>query len=106
MREVVTDDPFVPGQREPVEVLLDARENASGNIRSRRCGIESDPATAGEENFYPAMCVAGAHYIIAGEIVVFAGQKAIDLARGDPQGAQHNGHGGGKIFTVASASLK
>src|ERR1700693_382228 len=106
MREVVADDPFVPGQRQPVQVLLYARENAAGNVRSGRRGIESDPATAGEENFYPAMCVAGAHYIIAGEIVVFPGQKTIDLARGNPQGAQHNGHGGSKIFAVASASFK
>src|SRR5215813_7587859 len=60
MREVVADDPFIPGQFEPIEVLIESGENAGFAIGRCGCRIEDDPAIGREKDFDPAMRVAGA----------------------------------------------
>ncbi len=102
--EVVVDDPFAPGVLKPIPVHAHALEQAAALLVSGRRGIESDPAVAGKKYFHPHVRVAGADDPVAADVVVLAGKKSADVARGNAQIAQHHGHGGGKIFAVAGAA--
>ncbi len=104
VREIVIDDPFAPGELEPVPIQREPREKAACVSISRRSGIERDPAIAGEIDLDPGVRVALADDVVAGEVVVFAGQKSGDVTRGNPHGAQHHRHRRGEIFAVAGAA--
>ena len=52
------------------------------------------------------MSVAGAHDVVAAHVVIFAGQEAVHVTRGDAQRAHHDGHGGGEVFAMAGALLE
>src|ERR1700676_5765701 len=92
MSEIVIDDPLAPTELHPVNVLAEAGEKSAGGIVTGGGGVKGDPAAAGEIRFDPTVCVAGTNDVIAGEVVVFAGEETIDFARGNAQGAQHDGH--------------
>src|SRR5580692_5554348 len=104
MDEIVIDDPFAPGKLKPVPIEGEPREKCVSFSISRRSGIESDPAVTGEIGFDPSVSVAGADDVVAAEVVVFTRQKSADVTRRDSQIAQHDGHGGGKIFAMSGAA--
>src|SRR5713226_735125 len=52
------------------------------------------------------MRVAGADDVVFADVVVFARQKSIDVARGNAERAEHHGHRCGKIFAVSGAALE
>ena len=52
------------------------------------------------------MRVAGADDPVAANVVVFAGKKSADVARGNSQIAQHHRHGRGKIFAMSGAACE
>src|SRR5260370_41123431 len=52
------------------------------------------------------MRVAGAHDVISAQVVIFAREETIDLARRNTERAQQDGHRRSKVFAVAGSSLK
>src|SRR5262249_36530855 len=52
------------------------------------------------------MRVAAADDVGIRDVVVFAKQKAVDVARGDSERADHHGHGRGEVRAVAGAAAE
>ena len=106
MQEIVVDDPFAPLQLEPIPVVPEAREESRRLLIRRRRGIERQPAVRREIGLHPAVRVAGAHDQVAADVVVFAGQKSVDVARWNAHGPKHHGHRCGEIFAMSGALLE
>src|SRR6185437_3573290 len=106
MRKIIVDDPFAPGELKPVPIKAYARENAGVVSTNRRRGIERYPAVSMKVNFHPAVRITLPDDVIAAEVVLLAGQKAGDVARGNPDGTEHHCHRRSEVFAVAGAANK
>src|SRR6266446_9410007 len=106
MPEIVTDYPFAPGDRHPVRIFSQARENAGLRFRSRWRGVKCLPIHAWKINLYPTVRVTCADNVIAAQFVVFARQEANDFARRDAECSQHDDHRRRKVFAMAGAGLE
>ena len=103
MREVIVDHPLVPTQLKPIPIKAEPAEEAALFIR-RGSRVEGHPAVAGKVNFYPRVGVTAADDVVAADVVVFARQKSGGVARGNADGAKHDGHRRGEILAMSSAA--
>src|SRR5579872_203324 len=106
MHEIIVDNPLVPLQLEPVPIARELGERSRRDFLSGRRGIKRQPAKCREENFYPAMRIAGAHDKISAYIVIFSREESVDDSRGDALRPQHHGHGGSEVFAVSRALVE
>src|SRR5712692_1252099 len=101
MSEVVVDDPFAPEFTQRVEVQTQTRSTQQGSrIRVGRRRVKGAPAVIGKIYLHPGVRLAGAHDVTRRQVVELGAAESVDHARGNVQGAQLDGHGGGKVFAV------
>src|SRR5579864_5772930 len=100
--EIVVHHPILPEDFSGIGIEPEARpERLPRWIRIGRRGIEGGPTAADYPRLHPTVCVGSPYQLGTADGIVNSALKSSHHARGNIDGAQHNGHRGCEVLTVA-----
>src|SRR5262249_8609683 len=105
--QIVAQHPILPKGLHGIGPERESGEETGGSgTRIGRRGIVSGPAAVFDKGFYPAVGVGSADHVELRNRIESTALETIDDTRGNTDGAQHYGHGRGKVFTMSLFTLE